>query len=281
MSDDLFTSKDDLICILDSRNASQYFNSTFNSHMRFDFANSINMDTRAIKIECSVVQFDAANSLYNINENNSFLSITVSGETTGYNVPYGNYNIETFMTYLSSALGGHFSISYSSINNKITLVHSASEFTINSTSTIYSVMGFGLGVSYTSIGGSLTMPFTVNFNGVQSLNIHFENINTNNIDSTSRTRNSIIATIPVNPDGSVISYTKNYDFHFSINTNTIDYIDIAIRDNLGGNLVNFNNQHFNLVLQFSVYHDIDRFGYMNSFHNILKRGYVSAVRGRF
>lgn len=272
MSDDLFTSKDDFLVILDSRNASQYFNDEFNSSMRFDFQQSINLDQRAIKIECSVVQFNSPNSLYNINENNSLLSITVADVTTNYIITYGNYNIETFMTELISQLGDSFSASYSSTTNKITLAHSTTEFTIESTSTIYGVMGFLKETAYTSSGFSLVMPYTVNFNGVQNLNIHFENINTNNIDSTSRARNSIIATIPVLPSDCVIHYTKNYDFHFSILSNVIDYIDISIRDNLE-NLINFNNQNWTLVLQFSVFHDIDRFHYLNSFQNILKRGY--------
>jgi hypothetical protein len=48
----------------------------------------------------------------------------------------------------------------------------------------------------------------------------------------------------------------------------IDDMTIDIKDDLN-NYINFNNQHWNLTLYFSVIKDIDRFNYMNNFHNIL------------
>jgi hypothetical protein len=78
---------------------------------------------------------------------------------------------------------------------------------------------------------------------------------------------NIAASIPVNASqNGVIYYEKKNDFNIKIREPTIDYFDIALRDDLG-NLLDLNNQHYNLVLQFNILKDIPR--YVDSFHQIL------------
>ncbi len=48
----------------------------------------------------------------------------------------------------------------------------------------------------------------------------------------------------------------------------INEIKIELRDDLN-RLINFNNQHWNLTLYFSVVLDIDRFQYLDTFNNIV------------
>lgn len=274
---DLVTTSDDFIVLLDSRKASTYFNDSFHSHMRFDFEQSIFLNRKAIKVECSVLQFDCPNSLYIINEYNSVLALKIGSETvfTQYSFTYGNYNARTFMTHLILLLGNEFSISLDPITNRFTLSHKNSEFQIDGTnSTCFNVMGFDNSTIYSSSGFSFLFPFTCNFNGIQNLNIEFANISTRNIDSTNCTRNSIIGTIPIDPTSNVIHYFNQAGSHFNINQDVIDYIDIRISDNLF-HLVNLNNQHFTLVLQFKCMVDLDRFAFTNSFGSILKGKYSS------
>jgi hypothetical protein len=97
------------------------------------------------------------------------------------------------------------------------------------------------------------------------------NIITKNIDSYNKSISNIIQTIPVQPGSNTISYIKNADFNFIINQDVIDDIQIDIKDDLN-NYLNFNNQHWNLTLYFSIIRDIDRFAHSNNFHSILYNG---------
>lgn len=185
-----------------------------------------------------------------------------------YIIPYGNYNANTFMTQLTNQLGSTFSMSLNPINNVFTL-NNTSSFTINP-SNIFQVMGFSQNTSYTS--SSLVMPFPCNFNGIQSMNINFDNVQTANIDSLSKSNSSVIQSISVDNTSQQIFFNKTNDFFFEIKQNVIDFIQISIRDDLE-NLINFNNQHWNMTLQFSQLKNINRFHHMNDFNNILKNGY--------
>ena len=185
-----------------------------------------------------------------------------------YIIPYGNYNANTFMTQLTNQLGSTFTMSLNPINNVFTL-NNTSSFTINP-SNIFQVMGFSQNTSYTST--SLVMPFPCNFNGIQSMNINFDNVQTANIDSLSKSNSSVIQSISVDNTSQQIFFNKTNDFFFEIKQDVIDHIQISIRDDLE-NLINFNNQHWNMTLQFSQLKNINRFHHMNDFNNILKNGY--------
>jgi translation elongation factor P/translation initiation factor 5A len=128
------------------------------------------------------------------------------------------------------------------------------------------ILGFDT-FAYSS-GNTLIMPYTCNFNGKQSFNIHLTNIITKNIDSHTKSPSNIIQSIPIDTASSSISYIKNADFNFVINQEIIDDMTIEIKDDQN-NYLNFNNQHWNLTLYFSIIKDIDRFNYFNNFHNIL------------
>jgi hypothetical protein len=272
-SDGYYTHKDNFMVSLDSRNATTYNNGSYNSNVRFDFNMPITLDTNALKMTASVIQFTAPNSLYIINETNNFLSITINGTLT-YNVyfTYGNYNSATFMTMFANQFSG-FSITKNSINNIFSIAHTTYNFTINSGSTIGDIMGFANNTNYTSLSFRFTMPYTCNFNGLQSFNIHFSNIGTRNIDSFTKSASDIIQTIPLDPNETLIKFIRQYDFNFTIFQDTIEYIDIQMKDDLG-NYLNFNNQHWNLVLSFSVIHDMERFSHLKDFNSIINGRYL-------
>jgi len=147
--DDLITLKDSFILVLDSRNASQYLNDTFNSSVRFLFEEGLYFPSNNIQITCSVLSFIYPNSIYIVNETNNLLSLTINSVITNYYITYGNYNASNFMTYLLSILPTGFTISLNSINNIFTITYT-SNFMINSTSTIYNIMGFKKNTTYTS-----------------------------------------------------------------------------------------------------------------------------------
>jgi hypothetical protein len=276
---------------LDSRNASSIDNYPFNSKVKFDFTEPIFFPTGAITMTCSVLNFIAPNSLYNINETNSLIHIQYLGgvypNVVTYQlyatIPYGNYNSGTFMTALKAALvsqasvfGNSFSITINSITNKFTLTSSTYVFSLMPDSTIYDVMGFYKTQAY----GSATVatkqviyaPYTCNFNGTNNINIHMGTFLTPNFDSFNKARSGIIASIPVDSNSSTISFLKQNDYAFSIKDNCIDSMHISIQDDLE-NYVNFNNKHWNMALCFQITRDVDRFSYENTFYNIMNRGY--------
>ena len=168
-NDELIPIKDLFIIILDSKNATNYNNGSFHSDIKFDFEDSIQIKPNIIRCSCSVLTFTCPNSFYTINEYNNILIIN----NIIYSITKGNYNCQKLMTYLLSILPTGFNITINNITNKFTLSYT-SNFTINEKSTIYDVMGFNFNTSYTSTNNILILPYTCNFNGIQSLNINFQ-----------------------------------------------------------------------------------------------------------
>ena len=242
-------------------------NAPFNSDAIFGFQQSIRRDPRAKLWTCSVKSFTAPNYIYIINEYNSLLSITISGVTVNYTISFGNYNANTFMTYLLTILPFGFTITLNTITNKYTLSYT-NTFQINAISTIYAIMGFNKNSNYISISNSLTMPYTCNFNGLQNLNIHLSSTNTDNLDSFTSSTGGVILALPIINGSNQILYQKSDNFEFIIKQDVIDIFEIELLDDLE-NPINFNNQHWNITLKFTLVKDMDKFMYKNNFKNIL------------
>ena len=195
-TNNLYTSTTSYLVVLDSRNATQMLNGSFMSDAMFHFQLSLRRDARAILWTCSVMSFTAPNSIYVINEYNNLLSIAISGITTNYNIVKGNYNANTFITYILTVLPAGFTLTVNTITNKFTLGYTA-PFSINSSSTIYEVMGFLKNTLYNSVSNNIIMPFTCNFNGLQNINIYLSSTNTENLDSFSQSTGGVIQTVPI------------------------------------------------------------------------------------
>jgi hypothetical protein len=288
-ADRLLTIKENFLIVLDSRNATTLNNGSNNSDVYFEFDEPVRIHKDAIRCYCSVLSFSAPNSLYNINETNNLLSISffsssayLSNNLFNYYIPYGNYNANTLLSELqkqisiSTDIDRFLTISFNKITNKFTISDPGFSFIINDSSTIFEVMGFSKNTKYSSTSTSapykFEFPYTCNFNGINNLNIHLTNLNTQNIDSFNKSTSGIIQTIPINGGSNQIIYNKSNDFNFVINEDNIDYIHVHLLDDLE-NFLNFNNQHWNLTLYFTIIKDADRFSHHNSFFNILENGY--------
>jgi hypothetical protein len=272
--DTLYTDKDNFIVVLNSKFATTIYNPGYNSSCEFDLPEPIRRGKTDIKLCCSVLSFVCPNSIYNVNETNNILSVTNSYIGTVpqtnpvlYTIPVGNYNSQTLISTLLSILPSGFSISFNTINNKYTFNYTQT-FSINSTSTAYQVLGFKANTTYLSTSNSLAAPYTCNFNGVEQINILLTSVNTNNIDCFSgNTKSSIIQPVQIPLGTNQILYQKTNEYNFMISQDMLDDLKIELRDS-NNNLVNLNNQHFNLVLMFTVVRDIYRFRNSNSFHEI-------------
>ena len=92
-------------------------------------------------------------------------------------------------------------------------------------------------------------------------------MNTDNIDSLTKSDCNIIQTIPVR-----LCLQKRTIMLLPSKEDCIDSISVTTTDDLGES-IDWNNQHWNITLYFTTYHDIDRFRSDNSFRQILKNGY--------
>lgn len=75
-------------------------------------------------ININVVSFSMMNSMYNVNQytkNNTFILTNKSTNTdTTFTIPYGNYNVYTFMAELNRVLAGIINVSYNVATNTYT-----------------------------------------------------------------------------------------------------------------------------------------------------------------
>jgi hypothetical protein len=178
------------------------------------------------------------------------------------------------MTQLLSQLDTSFSLSFNSLNYILTITNTTYDFIIEAQSTIYNVMGFSKNTSYSSTSKSLILPYCINLNGQQNMNIYMDNLSTRNIDSLTKGTCSLIQSIPVDPNDAIISFINNNgDEKFTIYEDSLGYIEISIKDSLG-NYLNFNNQHWGLFLCFSVVRNLNKYDYTKTFFDILRSGYM-------
>ena len=259
-NNNLIIVKDSFIVILDSRNATTNNNDSFNSDVYFEFDDPLKVETSTLQWSASVLTFTCPNSIYVINETNSFLCVVITSPSfinLSYTFPYGNYNVSSFINAFNSVFKP-LSLSINTITNIFTIIGTNLNFYIDPSSTIYGIMGFRKNSSIFSNNYQIIMPFTCNFNGLQNLNIHLSSITTKNINSFTSSTCNIIQSIPIQCGSNQILYTKANDYNFNITTQILDSLNIQLKDDLG-NLINLNNQNFNLTLVFNTLKNMDRF----------------------
>jgi hypothetical protein len=80
-------------------------NDTKKSDVEFYLADVVNNITNLIEMRISVAHAQIPCSFYMINEHNNQIAITISGVKTIYYFPYGNYNVNSFITQWNSTVG--------------------------------------------------------------------------------------------------------------------------------------------------------------------------------
>ena len=305
----LFIDDDKFLIVLDSRNSTNIDNSPYNSSVNFAFQDTILFPRSALKKSCSLLTFSMPNSIYNINETNSFLNLLfmdnlINGVPVSFNyqIPYGNYTATTLIAaitsyynaveppypwvgtdaqntyYYSVGYLGGLSMTLNPLNNTFVFGSNGCEFALGPQTTMDYVLGINKNTTQLCAGNdpsnpylyTLYCPYTCNFNGIQNLNIHLETFNSNNVASINKGRSSIIQSISIDPNATQITFNKTHDFEFGVNQDSIDNLQISIKDDLG-NFVNLNNQHWNMTLLFSVKTNKPRFH--DEFSRIMEYGY--------
>lgn len=283
-SDSLYTNEKKFIVVMDSRNSTYNNNGSKNSDVSFVFEDPIHIPRNALKMTCSILAFTAPNSIYNINSTNNYIHMFFSNPNIEVKVflPFGNYNSTTFMTQfvastlaVNSVLGSGLSITLNAVTNRFTVSHTSQSISFVYDSTISPIMGMTNYMSHGYAGNgscNILFPYTCNFTGIQNINVHMSSMNTDNIDSLTKSNTNIIQSIPVDSNQSQIIYRKTDNYEFCVQEDVTTIINVTLNDDLG-DLIDFNNQHWNMTLCFTIYQDTERFKHNFSFQHILRYGY--------
>ena len=204
-------------------------------------------DDNIVCVYLSVKNAEFPSSFYSINQYNNVLSIN----NTLYTLTQGNYNINNFITSLSTLLGGNYTISYNSITYKIT-ISSSTTFTINYLKT---TMSRFLGISSTSdtisifsTVYSITSAYVINFLPIQKIhlrtNIQFDSFN--NYDKSS----DILTSIQNNASiiGGNILYNNDTGLKYLVDEKDISSFTLRITDDKNRE-IDFNNCDWYLTFQ--------------------------------
>ena len=144
------------------------------SNLEYFIPNFINNDDENIRcIYLSIKNVEFPHSFYLVNEYNNVLCLSVLGVDTIYTLTQGNYNINNFITSLSSLLGVNYTITFDKITYKITISNSVNFFVILYEKT---TMNRFLGISNTENTSSIfkagvysiISPYVVNFLPIQN-----------------------------------------------------------------------------------------------------------------
>jgi hypothetical protein len=252
-----FQSKQSTQIYLNSGSADFYMNNTKKSNICFCFQQPIQIHKNTIEMRMSIVNAQIPISWYLINSNNNKIIITVNSVTTTYYFKHGNYNINSFITEWNNSIGPGWVLTFDSVTNKIKFVYTSNFiFTDTDPNTLFPIIGFNSGTTYTSSSFSLTSPFCVNFAGITSIKVKSSTFNLGNLDSYKKGKSRTLASIPVNSVGSGYILYHNYTQYSNIFKNyELSTIGIEIQDDFL-NYIDFNNVDWSMTLQIDVIGEI-------------------------
>jgi hypothetical protein len=242
---------------LNSSSAEIYLNGIYKSNLAFFFQDPIDIGSNTIETKVGVVNAQFPLSWYLINSTNNQLKITISGVTTIYTFPNGNYNVNNFITQWNIIVGNGWTVTFNGITNNFTFTYS-SNFTFLDTSvnSIFGIIGFQIGSSYASFNNLLTSFYCVNFGGLTRINVKSSTFYLNNVDSLTGSIGRTISSIPVSSNQNGYIFYENFTNYKSIfNNRTLNTINIEITDD-SNNYINFNNIDWTLTLQIDILKEV-------------------------
>ncbi len=225
-------------------------NGFFNSNLEFSIPNLYQSSNKVLYSTISCIHAEIPYSFYVVNEYNNVLSLS----TGNINIPFGNYNANTFMKYLANVLPLGMTIAFNTTNGKFTLSYN-NTFSINATSTCGILMGFVNENTYNSNGNKIEMPYLANFMGSKNVYVKIPNLILDNFNTLTKDRATLL-NIPVNvPPFGIIMYENNSGSTTIIKSISIpDTLVVQLCDDQN-NLIDFNNSEFSITLQIDFYLD--------------------------
>jgi hypothetical protein len=253
MNSNICQVKQDILVVLDSRNATSYYNGNFLSDVEWDLKDVLAKPKAGAEFSVSVINATIPIGQYNINETNNILylkNLTTNVETNCV-VTAGIYTITTLLDNVRGQISADYTLTYLSNRNKIFINCLTSTFQVLATSTMWEPLGFERNVTQTSISTICLAPNCCNMSGLRNINIHMDNLITKNITSFTKAASTIIASIPVDVNSmGVLSYNLSNSYEVPVPISTLDYINILLKDDLG-NFIENNGIHWGVTLKFS------------------------------
>ncbi len=231
---------------LNSANADKIIN---NNNCDFEFYLPVIEIPSQCHIYVSVQHAVIPYTFYNVNSSNNVLKYSINSVISTVVITPGNYNVYNLSTFLSSHMSD-FTISYDTISNSYTFTNSTNDFTILSSSTCLSLIGF-ITQDTTSSSRILISNRAVNLAQIRCICVN-SNLKTNNINKSSLNNFSIIASIPINVSPySIVSHANMNNFRVNTFTNIISSLSIKLTDQ-NGTLIDLNGSNWAMTLQFDV-----------------------------
>jgi hypothetical protein len=229
------------------------FNGSYNSNGIWTIPDLINHCDSIDHIYISVLHAEIPNTFYLLTNYNNILAITVSGSTTSYTIPVGNYTVSSFMIMLLTVIPNTYTISYNKYTNKFILSNTSLNFTVSAaSSTINLIMGFSATVdSASSLVNStytLTFPYCFNFIPIPRLNFHSAALSLDNYNAYDKSNDIFLSLQNNSQQNSMILFNNNTNLRFHVDIESLVQFDIRITDDMG-HFVDFNNAVWYLTLQ--------------------------------
>ena len=205
------------------------------------------------KVYASVQNAIIPYSFYNVNSNNNTLMYTINGGSVQtLNITQGNYNVNTLITAITSAIPA-FTITYSNSTNFLTFTHSTYDFTFESESTCFELLGFPDGETYSSTSQILTSSISLNMFTTRNIYVASDNFQLNNVNNSTPKKSNILCSIPIDTNHhSMIAYSnvfgiENLIYHAHNLTNL--HVKLTDQDD---NVLDLNGCHWSMTLLLSI-----------------------------
>ena len=185
-----------------------------------------------------------------INYTNNKLYVLQSAVTTLYEFPIGNYTSQTFITVFKTLLGANFNITLGVNSNVFTITHTTTTFSLTSSSTIDSVMGFSGTTAATGL--SLTLSRVCNFLPLPRINLRCPDL-ANSFISASIDGSDVILSVPNNAklNGQIV-YNNTSNMKTLFKLTNLNSFQVSLTDD-DGNPINFNGISSFFTFQFEIH----------------------------
>lgn len=258
MSSNKIKVKEELLCILDTRNCTSYYNDNMLSDVEWDLKDVIKKPKQGVQFSVSVITFSLPQSQYIVNSHNNILLKKRGALTEMTTLPSGNYNITELVAVINELISTDgYTLEYSATTNNLSMTHLTSSFYISKDSTCWELLGLSRTENTQSVNlfGQKTayFPNCCNVSGLNNVNIELNNIATKNINSFDKSIGSVILAVPVDVNaGGILSYQRNFEYEIAVPIDCLEFINIVLKDDLG-NFLELNGVHWNLTLKFSYF----------------------------
>lgn len=230
-------------------------NGVFNSNLVFSIPNTYKTSSKIIYSTARVIHAEIPNAFYIINEYNNILHTSFGT----YNIPYGNYNANSLMTYLRSVIPSNISISFSNSTGKFSFSSSNTAISILENSNCGILLGFTSGTTYSSIVvnsiNTLEMPYPANLYGTKNIYIRLPQLVLDNLNTITKDKFTI-CNIPKNVSPYGVILYENTSGSYSVIKNDLKGLDTNLTIELLDdqmNYIDFNNIEWSITLQFDFY----------------------------